>query len=85
MFRNSRCGITTCEPDICADVAAVFNELTGATPASRHRRLLVAPVTMRDRFAELIRREAEQARAGRPCGIRAKMNQLQDREMILEL
>ena len=40
---------------------------------------------MRTRFVELIRREAEHARAGRPCGIRAKMNQLQDPEMIREL
>jgi len=46
---------------------------------------LVAPHTMRQRFVELIRREAEHAAAGRPSGIRAKMNQLQDPEIIREL
>jgi len=78
-------GILTCDPDICADAAQVFNELTGATPAAPFRKLLVAPEFMRQRFVELVAREAEHARAGRPCGIRAKMNQLQDQIMIREL
>ena len=50
---------------------AVFNSLTGSTPFGECRRLLVAPGPMRSRFTELIRREAEHAEAGRPCGIRA--------------
>ena len=75
----------TADPEICDDVAAVFNSLTGSTPFGECRRLLVAPATMRKRFTELIRREGEHARAGRPCGIRAKMNQLQDLEIIREL
>jgi polyphosphate kinase len=78
-------GILTCDPDICADAAQVFNELTGAAATPRYRKLLVAPVFMRQRFLELIRREAEHAAAGRPCGIRAKMNQLQDETVIREL
>jgi polyphosphate kinase len=78
-------GILTCNPDICDDVAAVYNELTGAVPRQDYRRLFVAPVTMRQKFAELIRREADYARAGRPSGIHAKMNQLQDPEVIREL
>ncbi len=78
-------GLLTCDPDICEDVAAVYNELTGALPSAEHRKLLVAPATMRKRFVELIRREAEHARAGRPSGIHAKMNQLQDAEVIREL
>lgn len=40
---------------------------------------------MRERFTDLIRREAGHARAGRPSGIRAKMNQLQDAQIIREL
>jgi polyphosphate kinase len=78
-------GVLTSDPEICDDVAAVFNSLTGSTPFGKCRRLLVAPATMRQRFTELIRREAEHAQAGRPCGIRAKMNQLQDFEIIREL
>ena len=78
-------GVLTCDPEMCEDVATVFNALTGTTPYGNLRKMVVAPVTMRKRFTELIRREAEHARAGRPCGIDAKMNQLQDPEVIREL
>jgi polyphosphate kinase len=78
-------GVLTADPEICDDVAAVFNSLTGSMPFGECQRLLVAPATMRKRFTALIRQEAEHARAGRPCGIRAKMNQLQDFEIIREL
>ncbi|MGH7496980.1 MAG: polyphosphate kinase 1 [bacterium] len=78
-------GLLTCDPELCEDVSALFNELTGATPYQNYRKLIVAPKNMRQRFVELIRREIEHAKAGRPCGIRAKMNQLQDLDMIKEL
>jgi polyphosphate kinase len=78
-------GVLTCHPEICDDVAKVFNQLTGAIAAPEYRHLLVAPVMMRDRFIDLIRREAEHARAGRTAGIRAKINQLQDPPVIHEL
>jgi polyphosphate kinase len=78
-------GILTADAEVCDAVAAVFDELTGTTVHRAHQRLLVAPDDMRERFTVLIRREAEHAAAGRPCGIYAKMNQLQDPEMIREL
>jgi polyphosphate kinase len=78
-------GILTCDEGICEDVATVFNALTGATPHAEYHRMLVAPATMRKRFTEMTRREAEHARAGKPSGIDAKMNQLQDPEIIREL
>ncbi|HQR67867.1 MAG TPA: polyphosphate kinase 1 [Thermoanaerobaculia bacterium] len=78
-------GLLSCEPELAADVAAVFNELTGATKSAKYRRLFVAPDELRDRFVERIRREAAHARAGRPSGIRAKMNQLRDPTVIREL
>lgn len=78
-------GLLTCDTELCEDVAALFNELTGAMPYQNYRKLIVAPKDMRQRFLELIRREIEHAKAGRPCGIRAKMNQLQDLDMIKEL
>ncbi len=78
-------GILSCDPELSADVAAVFNELTSSTPYDGYRMLLVAPRFMRARFIDMIRREAEHAGAGRPAGIRAKMNQLQDPEIIREL
>jgi polyphosphate kinase len=77
-------GLFTADPDLCEEAAAVFNELTASTPFE-YRHFLIAPHNMRDRFVELIRREAEHARAGRPSGIRAKMNQLQDPWIIREL
>ena len=45
----------------------------------------MAPHNLRERFIALIQREADHARAGRACGVRAKMNQLQDRQIIREL
>lgn len=78
-------GLLTCDPALGRDVARLFNQLTGALPMTGHEKLIVAPRDMRTRFVQLIRREAEHARAGRECGIRAKMNQLQDPEMIREL
>jgi polyphosphate kinase len=78
-------GILSCDKELSQDVAAVFNELTSGTPDDRYGRLLVAPRAMRERFRTLIRREAENAAAGRPSGIRAKMNQLQDPDLIREL
>jgi polyphosphate kinase len=77
-------GLFTADPDLCEEAAAVFNELTGSTPYV-YRHFLIAPHNMRDRFRELIRREAKNAREGRPSGIRAKMNQLQDAWIIREL
>jgi polyphosphate kinase len=78
-------GVLSCDAELCDDVAALFNELTGATSYNNYHKMLVAPKNMRERFIELIRREAEHAKAGRPCGIRAKMNQLQDQQIIREL
>jgi polyphosphate kinase len=78
-------GILTCDPDLTADASQVFNELTGAAPPLSYRKMLVAPEFMRQRFVELIKREAEHAKTGRPSGVRAKMNQLQDEAIIREL
>jgi polyphosphate kinase len=78
-------GMLTCDETLCDDATAVFNELTGATPYAKYRKMLVAPHTMRKRFTAMIKREAEHAKAGRPCGIRAKMNQLQDPKIIRQL
>jgi polyphosphate kinase len=78
-------GLLSADPELAAHAAAVFNELTAGIPAPSPGKLLVAPHDLRERLTALIRREAEHARAGRPCGIRAKMNQLQDPQMIREL
>lgn len=78
-------GMLSADPALCRDVAKLFNQFTSALHATSFEKLIVAPSHMRSRFKELIRREAEHARAGTPARIRAKMNQLQDPEMIREL
>jgi polyphosphate kinase len=79
------CGILTANDEICEDISQLFNSLTSAIPQTEYGQLLVAPINMRERFIELIRREAKSAREGRPARICAKMNQLQDPKMIREL
>jgi polyphosphate kinase len=60
----------------------LFNYLTGFSKQQSFRRLLVAPVTLRNRMEGLIRREIEHAQAGRGGHIRAKMNALVDPAII---
>jgi polyphosphate kinase len=71
-------GLLTCSPSIGADVSDLFNSLTGYSRQRLYRKLLVAPMDLRARFIDLIQREAEHARAGRPARIIAKMNALVD-------
>jgi len=78
-------GILSSDPELGADVARLFNELTGAMPPSGHSKLMVAPHSLRDHFMRLIQREVEHCRASRPSGVWAKMNQLQDVRLIREL
>lgn len=78
-------GLLTADPDFGADVSDLFNFLTGFSRQSRYRKLLVAPVSLRKAFVELIRREVENHRKGLPAGITAKFNSLTDTEMIEEL
>ena len=71
-------GLFTCDPVLTRDVVNLFHHLTGYSRAPRFEKLLVAPINMRDRFIDLIGREAANARAGRPARIVAKLNQLED-------
>ncbi len=75
-------GLFTCKDDICNDVVDLFAFLTGRSLKRDYRKLLVAPLTMRTRFLDMIEREAEHAKAGKPARIIAKMNALEDIEII---
>ncbi len=75
-------GLFTCSQNIGADVSDLFNMLTGFSRQRVYRKLVVAPSGMRQRIIQLIDREAEHARAGRPGRIIAKMNALVDAETI---
>ena len=78
-------GLFTCREDLCLDVVDLFAFLTGRSLKQDYRKLLVAPVNMRKRFIEMINRELENARHGRPARIVAKMNALEDTEVIESL
>jgi polyphosphate kinase len=75
-------GLFTCDARIVEDVVNLFHYLTGHADQPGFNSLLVAPITMRPRLLDLIRREIENKRAGQPARIIAKMNQLEDPEMI---
>jgi polyphosphate kinase len=75
-------GLLTCDPVLTEDVVNLFHYLTGRSHAPKCVALLVAPLTMRKRLLGLIHREAQNRRDGRPARIVAKMNQLEDPEMI---
>jgi polyphosphate kinase len=75
-------GLFTCSRSIGADVSDLFNSLTGYSRQRLYRKLLVAPMNLRNRFIELIDREAQHAAAGRPARIVGKMNALVDSEII---
>ncbi|MGC2403276.1 MAG: polyphosphate kinase 1 [Acidobacteriaceae bacterium] len=75
-------GLFTCDPHITEDVVNLFHYLTGHAEQPAFDSLLVAPVTMRPRLLDLIHREINNKRAGKPARIVAKMNQLEDPEMI---
>jgi polyphosphate kinase len=75
----------TCRADLGSDVTQLFNSLTGFSKAEIYERLLVAPTGLRTGFMNLIERETEHARAGRPCGITAKLNAVNDQKLAAAL
>jgi polyphosphate kinase len=78
-------GLLTCDSALTADVVNLFHHLTGRSEMQAFKRLLVAPASMRQQFLDLIAREIEHRRAGRPARIIVKMNQLEDPAMIAAL
>ncbi len=78
-------GYLTADDDIGADANLVFNHLTGGGQATEYRKLLVAPVNVRQGMAARIDREIEHAEAGREAHLIFKMNSLVDKPMIRKL
>jgi polyphosphate kinase len=71
-------GLFTCDAAITEDLIELFHYLTGRSLKRDYRKLLVAPMNMKDRFLMMIEREAIHAKEGRPARIIAKMNSLED-------
>jgi len=78
-------GIFTADEEIAADVADLFNYITGFGRPQRFRKLLVAPFTLRNGLVEEIRAVAAAAANGKPASIRLKVNHLVDPGIVEEL
>ena len=72
----------TCDPALGRDATKVFNYLSGYAQPERLENLAISPLDLKDRLLELIAREADHARAGRPAEIWAKMNSLVEPSVI---
>ena len=75
-------GLFTCDPQIGADATDVFNYLTAYSGKTDYRKLLLAPITLRERLEQLIEAEISHARAGRPARLIFKVNALADPRII---
>jgi polyphosphate kinase len=78
-------GLFTADADIAADVADLFNFVTGFGRPQRFRKILAAPFNLRRRLVEHIRAVAEAAEAGQTARIRIKVNNLTDADVVEEL
>src|SRR6266542_913341 len=78
-------GLITADDEIGADATELFNYLTGCSRQIEYRKLLVAPVNLREKMTALIERETNHAQAGQPAYILAKINRLADKEIIEKL
>ncbi len=77
--------LLSCRPELAEDITSLFHFLTGRSQNWQYHKLLVAPVNMKTRFLEMIRREIENCQAGKPARIIAKMNTLEDPDVIQAL
>tara|TARA_R110001606_G_scaffold171956_4_gene318068 strand:- start:15567 stop:17654 length:2088 start_codon:yes stop_codon:yes gene_type:complete len=78
-------GLLTADPGLCQDVHKIFQELTGMGKAARLKQLKHAPFTLHPALLEWIEFETEQARAGKPARIIAKINSLTEERIMQAL
>ena len=75
-------GLMTTNEPYANDVSDFFNVITGHSQPAAYRNLITSPRDMRIQLCNLVKREAENAKAGIPAGIVIKLNSLQDKEFI---
>jgi len=75
-------GLFTCDEEIGADATDLFNYLTGYSRKKTFRKLLVAPLNLRQRIEEMIVREIDIQRQGGRGRMILKMNALEDGPII---
>jgi polyphosphate kinase len=78
-------GLFTADPETAADVADLFNYLTGFSRPQAFRKLLVAPFDLREGLVKRIRQVRQTAAAGKEARILLKVNNLNDEALIEEL
>lgn len=75
-------GMFTCDEKFGEDASSLFNVITGYSTPPVYNKMKVAPTGLRSFFEEMITLETENARAGLPSGIIAKVNSLVDPRII---
>lgn len=78
-------GLLSGDEELGEDVHKIFLELTGLGRAAQLKHILHAPFTLHSGLKELIEQEIAHAQAGRPAGIRLKMNSLTEKDLIQTL
>ena len=78
-------GLLTADDEIGEDASSLFNFLTGYSQQDKYKRLIVAPLNLRERLIALIRREKKNKLAGKEARIIIKANSITDVELIKEL
>jgi polyphosphate kinase len=78
-------GLFTVDKDIAQDATHLFNSITGYSKLPAMQKLATSPGNLKSLVLKLIRRESENAKAGKKARLTAKMNSLVDREVIDEL
>ena len=78
-------GLLTCDPELTADVASMFQQLTAMGRAGQLNKMLQSPFTLHETMLAQIEAEIAHAKAGRPSGVVAKMNQLIEEDVIQAL
>jgi polyphosphate kinase len=78
-------GLFTSDDAIGRDATELFNYLTGFSQQSSYRKLMVAPVSLRENLNALFDREIAHQNSGRPARITAKFNRLADQQIIEKL
>ena len=78
-------GLLTCDRELAADVADLFNTLTGAARSPSYRKAIVAPEHLRDRLISEIEKTVAAHEAGEDTWIAMKMNSLVDARYIRAL
>ena len=75
-------GMFTCDEEIGADCTDLFNYLTGYSAKAEYRKLLVAPIKLREELEGMIQREIDHQRRGEQGHLILKMNALVDKRAI---